>query len=282
MRFYHFRQLLVNFLIRFPHNRVLDRLVVPALVNTIKRFDQQVMKTKFGYSIYVGGDTSLSGIRASVIRGEYEAGYMRLLISLIKSGETAIDIGANEGYIALFLAMKVLPNGYVFAIEPHPTNVRMLKENISLNELTNLSVISKAASDKAGRFQMYGDRAWGSLHKQRNLAEKAISVEVDTLDNIFNDHEKLGKLTLIKIDAEGNEIRAIRGARNLITKFRPVVAFEINLTLLAYEEISINEVFDFFLDSDYSLFIEREGKLVPLEWLNERILNCIAMPRERL
>lgn len=281
MKYNRLSQLFVKQIIHFPHNRVSNRLAT-ALINTFIREDQQSIKTRFGYSIYVGGDSSLSGIRALVIRGEYEVGYMRLLASLVKPAETVIDIGANEGYISLFLAMKVSPNGHIYAIEPHPSNIHILEANISLNTLKNISVIPKAVSDKRGMFHMYGDRAWGSLHRQRNLSENSISVEVDTLDSIFNDHKILGKLALIKIDAEGNEIRVIRGAHKLINTFRPVVAFEINLTLLAYEDISINEILDFFLDSEYSLFIERKGKLVPLEWLNERILNCIAMPRERL
>lgn len=278
-----FSKILVNALIYFPSNLVTDRLA-ERLIRYFIRENSLAIKTRFGYYINVGGDHDalLSGIRSSVILGHYEADYIRLLASMVKPDETVIDIGANEGYITFPLSMKIGEGGHAFAIEPHPSNVRMLKANITLNALNNITVIQKAVSDKPGRLNMYGDRAWGTLLKQQsNNLPSVISVEVDTLDAIFTNNP-LRQLSLIKIDAEGSEIRVIRGAHELITSNRPIVAFEINLTLLAYEVISVQEAFDFFLSNDYSLFVESNGRLVKFDWLNERISNCVAMPKERL
>lgn len=263
-----------------------NRSPLNKVINTFLRNGPKPVKTRFGYSIYVDANSSLFAMRFSAILGRYEAGYLHLLESMVKPGDIVIDIGANEGFVTLLLAMKVGANGHVYAIEPNPSNVKALEANISLNAFANVSVISKAVSDKSGgQCDMYGGGAWGSLQRQGNLSIPAISVEVDSLDAMFADHKesmKLKQLSLIKIDAEGSEIRCISGAHRLITTFRPIVAFEINLTMLAYEDISINELFDFLSGIDYALFVERKGKLVPLEWLSERILNCIAMPRERL
>jgi len=73
---------------------------------------------------------------------------MHLLVRMVKPGDIVIDIGANEGYISLFLAMKVGVNGHIYAIEPNTSNIKALQANISLNALTNISVISRAVSDK--------------------------------------------------------------------------------------------------------------------------------------
>lgn len=279
MLFNRLKQILANVLI---HS---NRSLLNTLITTFLRHGPRPVKTKFGYSIYLTADTSLSGMRLSVIRGRYEAHYMHLLASLVKPGDTVIDIGANEGYVSLLLAMKVGAHGNIYSIEPNPSNIKALEANIRLNALTNISVIPRAVSDKGGgRIQMYGNGAWGSLQRQGNLSIPAILVEVDFLDAMFADNKapvQLRQLSLIKIDAEGSEIRIIRGAHKLITMFRPIVGFEVNLTMMAYEDISINEVFDFFSGIDYTLFVERKGKLVPLVWLDERILNCLAMPRER-
>lgn len=217
-----------------------------------------------------------------MILGVYEADYMRLLASLVKPGETVVDLGANEGYLSLFLAMKVGPKGHVYAIEPNMNNVLALEANIKLNALTNITIIPKAVSDKAGHFQMYGDRAWGSLYRQSNITNSTYLVKVDTLDALYKDHMDNSRIALIKMDVEGSEIRVLRGAQKLISTLRPIVAFEVNLTLIAYEDISINEIFDFFLESKYSLFIERKGKLVTFEWLCDRVLNLVAIPNERI
>jgi methyltransferase FkbM-like protein len=109
-----------------------------------------------------------------------------------------------------------------------------------------------------------------------------IMVDVDTLGAMFDGDEALDRLSLIKIDVEGHEIRVVRGARELILGRRPIVAFEVNLSLLAYEEISINEMLSLFLDNDYSLFVEQGGELVPFVWLKERVCNCLAVPNERV
>ena len=278
-----FIRTLAEKMISFPSNRLTDRFAV-ALIRYSTRKNPQPIRTRFGYYINVGGDPdpALSSNRSTVFLGKYEASFMCLLASMVKSNETVIDIGANEGYMTLSLAMKIGNGGHLFAIEPHPANVRMLKSNISLNSLTNTTVIQKAVNDKPGQLDMYGDRAWGTLFKQQSINSPSVtSVEVDTLDAIMGSLS-LKSLGLIKIDVEGSEIRVIRGAHEVITATRPIVAFEINLTLLAYEVISIQEAFDFFLSNNYALFVEKNGRLVKLDWLNERILNCIAIPKERL
>lgn len=144
MLFNRLKQILANVLI---HS---NRSLLNTLITTFLRQAPRPVKTKYGYSIYLTADTSLSGMRLSVIRGRYEAHYMHLLASIIKPGDTVIDIGANEGYVSLLLAMKVGAHGNIYSIEPNPSNVKALEANISLNALTNISVIPRAVSDKGG------------------------------------------------------------------------------------------------------------------------------------
>jgi hypothetical protein len=106
-------------------------------------------------------------------------------------------------------------------------------------------------------------------------------VSVDLLDNMIPENIR-SSIKLIKIDAEGNEIKVIRGAQSVILSARPVIAFEVNLSLLAYVDISINETFDFLEKNNYRLFKEKMGKIIPFDWLSERICNLIAVPIELL
>jgi hypothetical protein len=97
-----FIRTLAEKMISFPSNRLTDRFAV-ALIRYSTRKNPQPIRTRFGYYINVGGDPdpAISSIRSTVFLGKYEASFMCLLASMVKSNETVIDIGANEGYMTL-------------------------------------------------------------------------------------------------------------------------------------------------------------------------------------
>jgi hypothetical protein len=76
-------------------------------------------------------------------------------------------------------------------------------------------------------------------------------------------------------------MKAIMGGTRLITEYKPHVAFEISLTFWAYQSVSIETLFDFLKERGYELFLAENGKLKPYEWLNERIMNMIAIHQTR-
>lgn len=267
-------------LIKLPSNRLIDGIAKRLVTLDTTR---EPMWSRFKYWIVVGGDnSSVSSIRADVVLRRYEPGYLSLTARMLRQGDVAIDVGAYEGYVSLLLAQKV-GGGMVFAVEPHPANVTVLQENIRLNHLKNgITVVSKAISNRSGTMLLHGDGAWGTLISSIYPSTMTIPVEVDTLDNIFEGNSLMERLSLIKIDVEGSEIFAVQGARRLILARRPIVSFEVNLSLLAYVEVSLQKLFDLFLQNDYQLFVEQRGMLSPFKWLSERVSNFVAVPRARL
>ena len=270
---------LVQQLLKVPSNPIFDRLITRNIIELCgNNIDSLISRS--GWCLKIGhcSDRALLRLRASAVLGIYENTLLQLLGEFVERGDVLIDVGANEGYITLPLAMMVENAGHIYSIEPHPANISILNENIQLNNLSNITVIPEAASDTNGIMKFSGDKAWGTLvHDQ--IKGGLINVRVDLLDNMIPDNLK-ASIKLIKIDAEGNEIRIIRGAKNLISSARPVIVFEVNLSLLAYLDISIKETFDFFSSNNYRLFIEKRGKLIPFEWLDERICNLFALPVE--
>src|SRR5215475_10638623 len=65
----------------------------------------------------------------------------------LKSGMTAIDIGANLGVYALPMARLVGPRGRVVAYEPGSEARRLLEQSRDLNGASNLDVVGLALSD---------------------------------------------------------------------------------------------------------------------------------------
>jgi len=140
--------------------------------------------------------------------GRYEGGYD------MKSGDIVVDIGAHIGLFSLRAAKKVGSRGRVIAIEPAPQNIYFLRKNIAANSLSNVLIVEKGVWSKRCLLPLYVHECSGnsSLLSQSN---RRVWVEVDELDRILED---LGVRTVnfVKMDIEGAEIEALKGARRTL------------------------------------------------------------------
>lgn len=156
---------------------------------------------------------------------------MNLIRSLLKPGDTMIDVGANIGFTALEGVQAVGLKGTVHAIEPHPFIHRCLSENLILNHLgpPHIQTYPTAVSDEPSDIgvQFTNDRRddmnfmvpkGAARHTCMNA--KGIKVPVTTLDALFPD---LLHCDLLKIDVEGAELAVLRGASRLLKNTRQIV-----------------------------------------------------------
>lgn len=132
-----------------------------------------------------------------------------------REGDTVIDVGAHVGMFTVRAAELVGDKGLVIAIEPEPKNLHFLSHNIERHNLRNVKVISKAVLDKEGEARLYlseHSRCHSLLHSSNNYVE----VKTDCLDNII---AQLGleHVDFVKIDIEGAELEALKGATRILT-----------------------------------------------------------------
>jgi len=136
-------------------------------------------------------------------------------------GDVVIDIGANVGWYSLLLARLAQDNAHVFAFEPDPLNFKLLEHNIRLNEVTQITAIQKALAADDGMQRLY-------QHDSNNLGRhsllqlqdgNAVDVQTTSLDNFWNE-SGLGTRVprFIKIDIEGYELVALRGAGEVLKR----------------------------------------------------------------
>lgn len=131
---------------------------------------------------------------------------------LPNKGDIAVDVGAYVGMWSVKTAIAVGGNGRVVAIEPMPENVKWLADNVAGLPVVVLPIV---ASDKNGTERLYISKATtcSSLIMKQ---EKYVDVEAKTIDRIVID-EKLPHVDLIKIDAEGAELKVLQGAIKTLT-----------------------------------------------------------------
>jgi FkbM family methyltransferase len=138
----------------------------------------------------------------------------------------AIDVGANVGYTTLVAARAVGPTGTVIAIEPHPDNLALLRENLAHNGMAErVQVLNAAAWDTADTVDLAesaentGDHRVQTLQGERNV----MRVDAIRLDDVVP-HDL--RVAAIKLDTQATEHHALAGATALLSRDRPVVLCE--------------------------------------------------------
>lgn len=146
-------------------------------------------------------------------------------------GAVALDVGANIGAVACWLARRAGPDGRVVVFEPDPANLAVLRRNVELNLLDNVVIVERGAWNQEGELEFLAGGGYTSSFCRTNyVAEhperyRRVRVPVTTIDA---EVERFGlpRVDLIKMDIEGGEGPALRGARRTLEWFRPTVVVE--------------------------------------------------------
>ncbi len=153
-----------------------------------------------------------------LLEGEpYEHLALSALRRLVRPGDTVIDVGANVGVYTLRLAHLVGPSGRVFAVEPEPGNLALLRANVERNGHTNVTVLPVAASDHDGELDLSLSPDNQGDHRVIPGAGGRASVRVRAarLDGLLAD---AGPVSLIKLDVQGAEGLALAGLERTLAR----------------------------------------------------------------
>ena len=149
-------------------------------------------------------------------------------------GHVFIDIGAHVGWYTLRAARAVGPTGFVIALEPDPVNRHQLEKNLSLNQVRNCEVVPLAAWSRPGRVRWRPGQepVWHKIDEQEG-PEVIEAARVDDLVAQWN----LEHVDWIKMDIEGGEVEALKGAVATLGQFRPALFVEVHETLGQLKEL---------------------------------------------
>jgi protein O-GlcNAc transferase len=164
-------------------------------------------------------------------QGDWFEDEIKFLRQLVQPGDTVVDIGANYGVYALSLARKVGEKGQVWAFEPASETAELLSKGSAANGTSWLQVVQQALSEQecTAWLQMPGQAELNSLASSEgepSVTCPGESVAVTTLDLCLERFE-WNKVNLLKIDAEGEEERILRGGKRFFQEMSPLVMFEV-------------------------------------------------------
>lgn len=167
--------------------------------------------------------------------GEYEPVSSYIFNNLVKKNMTVLDIGGNIGHFSLLASKLVGMHGKVYVFEPDPTNFKYLKKNIEINKMRNIILVNKCVSNEERILTLYHHPKFHSCHSIFKPSSKKPVNHVDVksikLDNMFSNEDF--KISFIKMDIEGAEIKALKGMGKVLEKNKvPYLLTECNLRLL--------------------------------------------------
>ncbi|AMN43733.1 FkbM family methyltransferase [Rhodoplanes sp. Z2-YC6860] len=185
----------------------------------------------------------------SSIYGRYEPRVTKAIASHLRRGGRFWDVGANVGILSLFASKIVGPSGSVCAFEPSPGVVEQLRRNVRSTAIEVLP-IGIGNEDGVRTFAAQGTSTSASFHKavtainERYTPDQPIteiSVVIRRLDTVL---AHCAPPSLLKIDIEGFELEAIKGASCLLSSHCPTMLIEVHPEQLALSGGSEKELFE--------------------------------------
>jgi len=138
----------------------------------------------------------------------------------LKPGMSVVDVGAGFGVYALPMAKKVGPGGKVYAFEAGSLARRHLEMSKLENGFEQLEVIGRAVSETPGKAVL----KHGKTPEESTIVADGQGDEVSlvTLDAWW-EFEGRPEVGLLKIDVNGEETAALKGAQQLVKEEKPLL-----------------------------------------------------------
>ena len=146
----------------------------------------------------------------------------------VAEGDVVIDGGGCYGETALYFALKAGSTGKVFSFEFMPENLSIFHRNMTLNPdvAKRVTLVEKPLWDHSGEKLYIEGNGPGARVRDNATNPNARKIETISIDDLVRD-KGLDKIDFIKMDIEGAEPKALKGAEGSIQKFHPKMAISV-------------------------------------------------------
>lgn len=190
--------------------------------------------------------------------------------SYLRAGDRVVDVGANIGDVAALACAIVGPAGHVYAIEPHPRIFRYLQGNLALNGFACATTFNVAAGEREGSTRIGDDRR----DDMNRIGDSGLEIGVRRLDDLLPQGERFD---LMKLDVEGYELAALRGARRTLDRV-DCLHFECSDALSRRFGHAGRAAPDFLIECGFTILrVEGPGRLSEFaELRGDEVCNLVA------
>lgn len=244
----------------------------------LKQKTQYLLQKYLGFNNYL-----LLFSRYKIMTLPYDKGEKDFLsfVKLIKKEGIILDIGANIGLMTVTLAKK-FPKSKIFAFEPIPDNSAVLNKNINGFKLQNTKSFSFALGDREGCIDMVmpevnSVKMQGLCHVlDESIPKKSqgetFCMPVHRLDDVEDIINRKEPVVGIKMDVEHFEWAVLEGAKELLSKDKPIIYCELG------DNENRTKCFKILNDLGYNTYVAIDDKLVEFAPQLKYKTNFIFVP----
>jgi FkbM family methyltransferase len=159
----------------------------------------------FGRKMRLNGARNIAERRLLIQPQHFDPAERAALAAHLRPGDIAIDIGANVGAYTLFMAGLVGPEGRVIAVEPQPSVLGRLRENVAFNPGLTVTIAATALGGSQGEVVFETNaKNEGEGRMAKSSGASGVTVPLTTLEALLAGHS-VSRLAAMKIDVEGAE-----------------------------------------------------------------------------
>ncbi|XOV90871.1 MAG: FkbM family methyltransferase [Bacteroidota bacterium] len=223
-------------------------------------------------SLYKVGLFGMNVGGTSDIKTNGELHVLQILKKNLRENPIIFDVGANVGeYIESVL--KVFQDVEVHAFEPLKNNIKQLSDKFG--NTSNVIIIQKGLGDSKGKTTIHFNPALGSMASvyKRKLAHHNVEIttqeeiEIETISNYCKENN-LDQIDFLKLDIEGHELAALRGAKTLLIQNKiKYIQFEFGGTNI--DSRTFFQDFWYLLSPNYKIYRILKNGLREIKSYNE-------------
>ena len=225
-----------------------------ALQRSLKNRQRIIVSCSYeGNTFFYPNDDDIGKLIAS---GHGWDGNVRIILSEMVHETTpfCVDIGANIG--ATLMQIKLAkPGSEVYCFEPSSRFRDILKRNIEVNDWPGIHVTNLGLSDKAQHLTLYSNEITASVvTKEYDNHTFFFQQKIDatTFDLYWEDKERLD---FIKSDTDGYDYTILQGAAKTLSKFKPLLFFEFQVSQIVPNGQRPEDFIDFLIGLGYNKFL---------------------------
>lgn len=217
-----------------------------------------------------------------------DLGELRFLWKFLRPGMVFLDIGSYHGMYSLVAAKRLEKEGQIVAFEPSSREFSRLRLHLRWNGITTVHSERCAVGSSATETTFFqitsGDATRGGLHAPASDdSVEEIRVRTIRLDPYISSFP-LDRVDLVKLDVEGGEMEALRGAAFILTNFRPMLICEVLDATTQVWGYEARDIIEFLSALGYSWFdFQEDGTIIPhvIQDHYPRVRNFLAVPDEK-
>lgn len=201
----------------------------------------------------------------------YEPETSQFVVSVLRPGDTFVDVGTHVGYFSMLSAAAVGAEGRVISFEPDGRNFASLSAHVRINGFEQVETYNAAVGARSGTAELFrnadndgGHALWDvgkhSFNALSRAAPERVEVQMVHLDSVLATPEG-PRPRVMKIDAEGAEMDVLRGARaTLETNPIPYIICEVNRYALGQMGSSETEMRAYMTELGYETHLFQPGE----------------------